>query len=211
MDWGDPQYGARVTLSDDRFPDLLVEVTFSPSAALVGFAVSRRSAMNDRRSLHRTRSDIGGKHKAPPREPNGGLELTARLLRSLPVGEMTAYARQVMLSNAELLSRHQSGAARGAHWKKALAEVPRPGRRGRPDLFYAQIAAMYVDELPSSKRPVAAVAEELKYSADTVSGWLDEARRRRLLTRPPKSNGRRSGGRAAGQLTANAIRLLKEN
>lgn len=88
-----------------------------------------------------------------------------------------------------------------------LAAPRRPGSRGRPDLFYAELAAVYVDAVASGNRaPVQHVRAELArggehYAAGTVTGMIQDARRRRMLTKPPR-------GQAGGALTDRARRLL---
>jgi hypothetical protein len=81
-------------------------------------------------------------------------------------------------------------------------EVRHPGRRGRDDSFYAQVAARYVHHLTSTDQaPTAALADEMTVSVSSVRGLLYEARRRGLLTDAPP-------GRAGGQLTDKARGLL---
>lgn len=90
----------------------------------------------------------------------------------------------------------------------------RPGRGGRPDLFYATWAAAYVQSVANgSRHPVTdlAVRPPVKIEgfgpsddADavaTVRAIVQEARRRELLTRGP-------AGKAGGELTEKALATL---
>jgi hypothetical protein len=91
--------------------------------------------------------------------------------------------------------------------EQALEAPRRVGRRGRPDLYYARLAAAYVSAVESGNpRPVAAVAEQLGdgYSSAYVRDALHRARERGLLIRPPR-------GRAGGRLTNKALAMLDEN
>jgi hypothetical protein len=79
----------------------------------------------------------------------------------------------------------------------------RPGRIGRPDVWYAQVADRYVQLLRSSDTPTKTLAEEMYISASSARDVLSEARRRGLLTRPPVR------GRPGGELTEKASKLLQ--
>ena len=80
---------------------------------------------------------------------------------------------------------------------------PRPGKRGRPDVFYAGIAKEYVDLLGESTAPTRDLAQRLGYSSSSVArDLLHQARARGLLTGTSK-------GLAGGQLTDKAKDLLK--
>lgn len=77
----------------------------------------------------------------------------------------------------------------------------RPGRRGRPDKDYAEIAAEYVEAMANSEAPVKHLAAKLNYGEQTIRALLHEARERDLLTDASK-------GKAGGQLTEKARRML---
>jgi hypothetical protein len=84
----------------------------------------------------------------------------------------------------------------------------RPGRAGRPDLFYAEKAARYVEALRDHPRDVIrhlvaedAAAGHPENDEERWRGWLKIARQRVLLTPAPP-------GRAGGQLTPHCRRLL---
>ncbi len=130
--------------------------------------------------------------------------LTARRLRNLPVGEVcdTALTRVRQTLDAVLGS-----SASRTGWGQIVTDKRRPGRSGRPDFFYAQVAAEYVQLLdePGAK-PVKALAERNQLGESTVRNLLYEARTRRrgpLLTKAPP-------GRAGGELTQKAISLLRK-
>ncbi len=82
-----------------------------------------------------------------------------------------------------------------------FARNPRPGRRGRPDAFYARLAAQYVELLKTSSTPTKDLAALRDYSASSTRDFLNQARKRGLLTRA-------SEGRAGGELTDKARGLL---
>ena len=79
----------------------------------------------------------------------------------------------------------------------------RPGRRGQSDLFYAQWAALYVDEVANGSAPVSRLAKIHDFSEATIRGFLNQARRRDLLTAAP-------AGGAGGSLTDKALTLLAD-
>jgi hypothetical protein len=100
--------------------------------------------------------------------------------------------------------------ARIARSSKSMAEAvgafgQRPGRRGRPDVEYARLAALYVAlHEEGNPAPVEALAESLHLSPAQVRNLLYEARRRNLRTKS-------APGRAGGTLTDPALRLLEDN
>lgn len=79
--------------------------------------------------------------------------------------------------------------------------VKRTGRRGRADAFFAQWAAWYVEELAITANPIPPLSKRHNFSSGTVRYFLNEARRRELLTKAPP-------GRAGGRLTEKGMRLL---
>ena len=82
-----------------------------------------------------------------------------------------------------------------------FARRPRPGRSGRPDIFYARLAAEYIELLRTGSTPTKDLAEKHHYSPASMRDYLNKARSRGLLTRPQR-------GRAGGELTDKARRLL---
>jgi transposase-like protein len=123
--------------------------------------------------------------------------VTARVLRNLPIGSLVSDLREGIFKTME----------EGTHadeFRKFLAGEfsRRPGRRGRPDAFYAEIAQHYVRRLEAgSLTPVRDIAEDLRYSTSMVNNWVSQARKRGLLTEAPP-------GRAGGDLTTRAAGLL---
>jgi hypothetical protein len=77
----------------------------------------------------------------------------------------------------------------------------RPGKRGRPDVFYAGVAKRYVELLISSSAPTKDLADELGKPVTSTRDLLHQARQRGLLTSPSK-------GLAGGELTEKARELL---
>ena len=75
----------------------------------------------------------------------------------------------------------------------------------RDDLFYATVAAVYVDVTQHTKRGIyKEMAGLLPYAESSLIDAVKEARTRELLTRP-------LGGRSGGQLTLKAVSLLERN
>lgn len=125
--------------------------------------------------------------------PKNGL--TTDVLRAIRIGDLYARARGWL----------SLGPPHGPWFgtdPSEFNEVRHPGRRGRDDSFYAQVAARYVHLLTSTDHaPAVGLADEMTVSVSSVRGLLHEARRRDLLTHAPP-------GRAGGQLTDKARRLL---
>ena len=79
---------------------------------------------------------------------------------------------------------------------------PRPGRRGRADLFYAERVAEFVDALEREPRtPIRWLVDHAEAPTNTAPTgetwrrWLKEAERRGLLTGRPAQTEGRTGGR----------------
>lgn len=151
--------------------------------------------------------------------------LTRRLVRDAPVDAIAERARQLQRSEAVLaLDQYMIERLEGVpirqqdgtevvlqmpgvhkHLRTAWSDFKRPGRRGRPDIEYALIAAEYVDEvfrnggLGAAKR----VAEAHDLSPATIRNLLYEATRRGFKTPA-------APGMAGGKLTGKAIELLCE-
>lgn len=81
--------------------------------------------------------------------------------------------------------------------------IRRPGRVGRSNQFYAERARVYVEETARGPKPIPRLASDWNLNEASVRSLLHEARRRGLLTAAPR-------GRAGGQLTAKAKRILVE-
>ena len=159
------------------------------------------------------RQSDDGRTGVPPR---GGL--TARLLRSVKLGHHAAVIRRRIAESAAGGTLKEQRAAESpvqdfnrdivrslGFEPPAAGQGKKPGRPRRPDLFYARIAARYVEELEAgNRRPTAAVAESSHFSAPHIRDAVHEARVRGLLTRPP------SQGRPGGQLTDRARSLLRD-
>ena len=140
-----------------------------------------------------------------PPAPSGGL--TSRALRHVHLGRAVELAYEHL--DRWLERERKRDKPLGSTFAREAVKAPRrPGSAGREDRFYAVVASLYVDALEhGSRRPVVDVAERLSkgrggsYAPEYVRDVLHEARRRELLTRPPK-------GRAGGELTDKARTAL---
>ena len=160
-------------------------------------------------------SDEGARWPFDPRNrPAHGVDLTAQFLRALPLGQAIAAARAAISAkavgaietfeavNAALHQPVEPGAsvvrlAEGIHQSK------RPGRRGRPDVELARLAARYV-ELLATGPGVPRLAKERLFTEAYVRALLGRARTRGLLTKAPP-------GRPGGALTDKALALLQDH
>ncbi len=137
---------------------------------------------------------------------------TARFFRALPIGELTSFAVQTVRQTADQMlqwinagksSRFEDIQSQTLDILNTFPENQRPGRAGRPDIFYATLAMRYVEKLGSNTE-VRDLADELFISSSQIRNLLYESRRRKLLTKPAHA------GRAGGELTPKAIRILEE-
>ena len=125
--------------------------------------------------------------------PSGGI--STNVFRSIRLGPLFARAHNTIQLPTSV------GGGLGLVTLDDQGRVPRPGRRGRNDIFYARWAALYVDALAEGPNPLPRLAKAEHLNESTIRGFLHEARRRKLLTDAPP-------GRAGGQLTRKAETLL---
>ncbi len=123
--------------------------------------------------------------------PPGGI--TTRMLRQVRTGAIIASCRAA----ARAIGAIVPDAA------PDLSVSERVGRRGRDDRFYARWAAEYADACTRSGHPVAEMAARHHLSASQIRNLVHACRKREMLTDSPP-------GRAGGELTARAIKLLRE-
>lgn len=82
-------------------------------------------------------------------------------------------------------------------------ELSRPGRRGRPPAYWANLAAAYVQACSSSSmRPVEDLAPAYGITASQMRDKIHETRKKGFLTKAPVQ------GTAGGDLTAKARKVL---
>jgi hypothetical protein len=142
----------------------------------------------------------------PDDAPVTGDGITARALRKVPVGP------EVIADQLKAPPVLAKWGLDPTGFRLAATKAPRrPGSRGRPDLYYAQLAQAYAERVAAGSRsPVADLARELSsrrqpFSHAYIRDQVHEARRRGLLTKPPR-------GKPGGVLTDKARReLLRED
>lgn len=142
---------------------------------------------------------------AAAKVPRGGL--TTGLLRKVKLGSYVRYARRTLEALTKRLAEYleHAPAGTGAEFYRALASPAAPParrRRGRPDRFYARLAAGYLRAWEhGSRRPVAELADQHGVPQPQMRDMLHEARERGLLTKGDP-------GKSGGALTAPARALL---
>lgn len=139
-------------------------------------------ALAGRRAAIRVRVEPGGDGRLHIVDLHVAGEVSAEVLRAIPVGRIEASA------NAQL---HAS--APGAPPRRASATIPERLRttavRGYPDAFYTAVATAYRHLSATTSRPVAELAAANDVPVTTAQRWVKEARRRHLLApgRPGKA------------------------
>jgi len=126
--------------------------------------------------------------------PTGGL--TANVLRDVDLE-----ALQRLLAHDAIHPRAESAIAKKV--EDELTQYPRPGRRGRSDLFYALWAQRYVAAWSQSVQPIALLARQHPHSAAQIRDFVAEARERELLSETRR-------GLPGGALTEKGATLLQD-
>ena len=138
----------------------------------------------------------GLRAKVPP----GGI--STRLLRGLRLS-LTGSAWKQFREAMQKLAGKDDWVEKSHGLSVAAPEAKRAYRRGRPDSFYALVAKRYCKVIESGKRnPVQKIAHSIGESESKVRDMILQARKRGLLTRPPKQ------GRIGGLLTPKGQALL---
>ena len=142
---------------------------------------------------------LGDMAKVPP----GGL--TARLLRKVRIGGHVQHFTKSLKDSIfgwERIKWQRWPPVRAGFVPPVDRNIRRLGRKGKPDLFYAKIAKVYVSWLQSgSRKPVEKIAEARNLDSKRVRAMIHQARKRNLLTL-----GRQ--GRPGGSLTDRCREVL---
>jgi hypothetical protein len=147
----------------------------------------------------------------PYREaPDGGITSQHRTL--LNIDELRLRAFQVVADNFAQVSDRPHWRRDVAVWQtieaaeSALGDPQSPGRRPRTPTLYARVAASYLRQASRNRRVYEAMHEMDYpfYHQDTLRDLVKECRKQGYLTAAPK-------GRAGGQLTDKALRVLNRN
>jgi hypothetical protein len=175
----------------------LVVLTMRGDGEVAGFEVHTAGA---ERSWPIDRGEDSVATYPPDLEPRP--PVSAQLLRRIPFGKLADLARSRLGVMAgwrdegfEVLGVDATQAA-----KLARSHSRRPGRRGRSDRFYAELAVAYEAWLAKGK-PLRVLADDLYLSESGLRTALGKARERGMLTAAPR-------GRAGGQATDKAKRLV---
>ncbi len=212
-----PDDGIAVALSHHAFEDVEFVLTFTGDAELAGFAVlprrDRPDGVGEQLDWRREEKGVVG----PARFPAGSPTITRRLLRDVPLGALEDYGRRMIRHQAGKNKMLDAFAVMAIGFReragedvtdarsrlRAWQEMPlRPGARGTPDAYYADLAAAYVELCEGgSNNPNVELGNTLHLSSQTITNQVGEARRRGMLTRA-------GPGRAGGELTPKAIALL---
>lgn len=137
----------------------------------------------------------------------GRLVVQSLTVRAVPLGRMlAAHFRRIPLVQAERWGRQEIARLRGAPVEDTAIWGPtrlvRTGRRGRDDLYYAQIAEQYVQIYDKTlSQPIKVLSEALCLSRSSVNHLIFTARQRGLLSPA-------SPGKAGGYLTDKAKATL---
>ncbi|MFD8532117.1 hypothetical protein ACFV0L_32355 [Streptosporangium canum] len=182
-------------------PNYTARPTFTKTAEVGGWRVQAvwRDGSAGPVELH-----ITAKPDANSRDVQGGI--TTGTLRAIPLPEMTEEARQpwpMIESATRSLTTHAQTADKAVELIRSTVEAePRPGRSGRPDLFYALVAYAYFAYSRLGTNAIRRLAEATGVERRTAENWVNHARDKRgMLTDPPS-------GKAGGELTEKAKQLL---
>jgi hypothetical protein len=142
--------------------------------------------------------------------PEGGIKSRYRGL--LNVDELRRRAFQVVVEDSGWVRDRPQWSRDVAVWQtieaaeRGLSSSPTATRRQRTPEFYTAVAASYVRHTSRSRRVYEAMQETdyPYYHQDTLRDLVKECRKQGYLTAAPK-------GRAGGQLTDKALRILNRS
>lgn len=137
-----------------------------------------------------------GTYGTSARVPPGGI--TARLLREIRKGPFRNALREIIARWTKELTAMDLPIAR------PQSPAPKKGRKGRPDIELARIAAAYEKAYLASQPATALVAETFHLSSTQARDAVHRARVRGLLSPASKQ------GQGGGTLTETAKALLNE-
>jgi hypothetical protein len=208
----DPEFGATavVTLGDgwavavklrsDPSQRILVEeLRILPAGNFAGGKAPRSNA--DRAFWMSDEGDEFLAREAPPEHPIPGNGVTTGVLRKIPFAEIIQSLSLGLADNVEAFSLEPDA----EDWAERQVPLERRKRGGsdRGDLFYAEVAAAFVNLLRTGeRRPISVIAERHQFSPNTIKSWIAQARARGLL----ESRGK---GQPGGNLTERARTILK--
>lgn len=193
-----PGKGAPVTVVHADLPGWQIRLVLDQSGLIESICLEPRTTKGLLRRFPPGHPEAVSDTTSPL--PAGGV--TSRLLRRLPLGEIVEAVRSELRMIARDIRPHGGAGTVGADRAEQFAR--RPGRAGRSDRDYAEVAAAYVAILATSDpRPVETLAAQTFLSPSQIRNVLYEARRRELLTKAPP-------GRPGGQLTDKCRRTLEE-
>jgi hypothetical protein len=145
------------------------------------------------------------------RVPNGGI--SAELLRTVRIQDYQPFAPEFSRWSLKRLVDVYKTLPRPSgtltvtlpvHVTGGTPVSTGPGRPGRPDRFYAEVAEEYVKSLARGKRPVSDIAKRRRISQSQARDMIREARERGLLT-PTRR------GKQGGELTEHARKILSQS
>lgn len=133
--------------------------------------------------------------------PLGGLP--GRLLRRVRLGQPAKHTERFLrMSKSKPLGQFFRELDLRAPAERSEPSRPQRPRRGRPDLFYARLAAAYVKAVQrGEQRPIRWLATQRRTEPATIRDMVHEARERGLLT--PATQ-----GKSGGALTPRALAML---
>lgn len=128
--------------------------------------------------------------------------ITTGTLRSIPVTRITEEMHRRVRKVKDDAGPSLEDMARRI--RDAVELEPRPGRKGRPDAFFADVAAMYAWYVELHyPNPVRMLAEACGLTWKAAARWVRLARVKGFLTAA-------AGGRPGGELTDKARALLRQ-
>ncbi|NRQ38263.1 hypothetical protein HII36_41500 [Nonomuraea sp. NN258] len=108
--------------------------------------------------------------------------ITTSTLRAIPLAQAIEGRKKLQTVNQQRHNFVLHTAIREI--RRMVEEDPRPGSRGRPDLFYVMVAFAYAIQALRSKSPVIALAQAADADRRTAENWIRLARERGTLSPP---------------------------
>jgi hypothetical protein len=182
----------------DEHPAVRVVVTFLLDGTLLSFEVHNEG-------MERAHTPNAWLSRKEGGWPLADVPILSRLVRAVPIGELVRVARATVAEFAEAgavgFKTPRLAGQMADHARKLRGDTKRPGRRGHPDRYYAELAVAY-EAWQATGDTLKVFADRVHLTSSGLRAALHTARQKGFLTKAPP-------GKAGGMATEKAKELAR--